>query len=154
MKNNIIAYIKVTKALFDQLYLKAQTWWDSRTDDQQGITYGFATVTAVILGAILFVMTIDWFMDRSLYIRDKYAYEEYLDKAPEMPKFKERYRIVRYSDNDFMIEHFSNEKWTSSPIVDKYWSLSSARNRMWDRVADKAKDWIHTNAPETAEVIE
>lgn len=92
-------------------------------------------------------------MDRSLYIRDKHAYEDYLNKAPEMPHFRERYRIVKYSDEDFVIQRLSGDTWTESHF-DKWWSLSSARNSMWSKIETDAEDWIHTNAPETGEVIE
>ena len=94
-------------------------------------------------------------MDRSPYIGNKHTYEDYLDRVPEMPHFRDRYRIVKYADKDFVIQRLVKDTWKEENFgIGQWWSLSSARSSMWSSVAADAEAWIHANAKNIAEVIE
>lgn len=153
--DSLTTCLDITKAFFNKRNLNIRGWWTSLTSKQQSNIHGVAVSTAIVLFIIVFFMTLSWFMDRSLYINDKHAYEDYLDIAPEMPHFREKYRIVKYSDKDFVIQHLVNDKWKEDSFgIGRWWSLSTARNSMWSKVIDEAEDWIHVYAQEVAEVIE
>lgn len=155
MKNNILVYLEVAKVIFDQCCLKVHKWWRDLTGSQRSNICGVGVITSIILALVIFFSTVGWLMDRALYIGDKHSYEDYLDRAPEMPRFRDRYRIVKYSDNDFVVQRLINDKWTEKDFgIGQWWSLSTARNSMWSAIETDADAWIHANAQELAEVIE
>ena len=153
MKKKIITYIEVAKVHFDKGYSKGKIWWYSLTSKQQNNICGTGIIVGIVLCLVIAWSSLTWVMDRSVYIGDKHAYEDYLDKAPEMPRFREKYRIVKYSDRDFVIQTRSDNQWLTGDF-DKWWSLSYARSSMWSKIETDAENWIHANALEIGEVIE
>ena len=146
--------VLVTRYLINDAYLGIRVWWD---DDLSERKRAGIVIVSIIVGMIIFFGAFLSFMnhktDQIWYGKDKDIYEEHCDKFPDMPRFRENYRIVEFTNGDLWVELKIENKWTRLD-TSKSSRIKSVRGSMWGLIAHNVEEWMEANFPRTMKVIE